>query len=343
MSGDIVKAKEIKTRMILGSTQIENPVCLAPMEDITDRPFRLLCRELGADVLYTEFANCEAVIRNVSREVEKMKVLADERPIGVQVYGSNPSALERAAALAEEAGADFVDLNAGCWVKKIANRGDGAGLLRDLPKFRECIAAVQRGTRLPVTVKTRLGWDPNSIVVLDVARMVEDLGVQALTMHCRTRVQGYSGKADWSWLARIREVSAIPLIANGDIASGIDVKTCLDLGCDGVMIGRAAIHHPWVFREIKTSMQTGEVIPEPNMRERMEFCIRHLRAHVSYRGLPRGIYSFRKFYGGYLKGVHNVAHLRRDLMAYTDVEPIVDRLYAFLESYEQNQNTELCP
>lgn len=329
--------------MFLGRTAIANPVCLAPMEDVTDRPFRLLCKELGADVLYTEFANCEAVIRNVSREVEKMAVLDAERPIGVQVYGSNPSALERAAAMAEESGADFVDLNAGCWVKKIANRGDGAGLLRDLPKFRDCVAAMQQGTQLPVTVKTRLGWDADSIVALEVARMVEDMGVQALTMHCRTRVQGYSGKADWSWLPRIREVSAIPLIANGDISSGEDVKICLDMGCDGVMIGRAAIHHPWVFREIKTFMNAGEVMPEPDLKERFDFCIRHLRAHVAFRGLPRGIYSFRKFYGGYLKGVHNIAHLRRDLMIYTEVEPIVERLYTFLESYKQEQDVEPCP
>jgi len=236
-----------------------------------------------------------------------------------------------------------VDMNAGCWVKKIANRGDGAGLLRDLPRFRACIAAVQRGTRLPVTVKTRLGWDADFIVALEVARMVEDMGVQALTMHCRTRVQGYSGNADWSWLPRIKEVSAIPLIANGDIASPQDVMTCLELGCDGVMIGRAAIHHPWVFREIKTFMKTGEVLPEQGLRERVDFCVRHLREHAAYRGLPRGIYSFRKFYGGYLKGIHNIAHLRRDLMTYTEVEPIVERLYTFLESYEQNQNIEPCP
>lgn len=328
--------------MLLGKIEVQNPVCLAPMEDISDNPFRLLCKELGADVLFTEFANCEAVIRNVGREVEKMSVTKEERPIGVQVYGSNPQALERAAAMAEDAGADFVDLNAGCWVKKIANRGDGAGLLRDLPKFCACIAAVQRGTYLPVTVKTRLGWDEDSIVAPEVARMVTELGVQALTMHCRTRVQGYSGKADWSWLPRIKEAINIPLIANGDITSPQDVKTCMDLGCDGVMIGRAAIHHPWIFREIKSVMATGKTTPEPGLRERVDFCVRHLRKHVAFRGLPRGIYSFRKFYGGYLKGVHNIAHLRRDLMTYTEVEPIVERLYTFLESYEQHQDIESC-
>ncbi len=332
--------------MLFGSYAIEKPICLAPMEDVADRPFRLLCKEMGADVLYTEFANCEAVIRHVTREVEKMAVTDEERPMGVQIYGSNPSALEQAAAMAEGAGADFIDFNAGCWVKKIANRGDGAGLLRDLPRFRAAVAAVQRGTGLPVTVKTRLGWDGDSIVALDVARMLEDLGVHTLTMHCRTRVQGYTGRADWSWLPRIREVCSIPLIANGDIATGPDAQACFDMGCDGVMVGRAAIQRPWVFRQIRQYLNTGETLPDPSLDDRVALCIRHLRAHVAFRGVPRGIFSFRKFYGGYLKNARNIAHLRRDLMTYTEVEQIVDRLHEFVESYaceasdeDQDQHT----
>ncbi len=323
--------------MLLGRHELKHPLCLAPMEDVADRPFRLLCKEMGADVLYTEFANCEAVIRNVPREVAKMEVTDAERPMGVQVYGSNVAALERAAGMAEAAGADFVDFNAGCWVKKIANRGDGAGLLRDLPRFRAAVAALRRGTQLPVTVKTRLGWDADTIVALEVARMLEDTGVQALTMHCRTRVQGYSGQADWSWLPRIRAVSAIPLIANGDIASAQDAQTCFEYGCDGVMIGRAAIQRPWVFQEIKAVFSTGNSPPEPSLRERVELCIRHLRAHVAFRGVPRGIFSFRRFYGGYLKNVPNIAHLRRDLMTYTDMEQIIERLHAFVDAYEQSE------
>ncbi len=324
----------MKANMLLGKYKIDNPICLAPMEDVADRPFRLLCKEMGVDVLYTEFANCEAVIRNVSREVDKMTVTDAERPMGVQIYGSNVDALERAAAMAEAAGVDFVDFNAGCWVRKIANRGDGAGLLRDLPRFRAAVAATQRGTGLPVTVKTRLGWDEDSIVALDVARMLEELGVQALTMHCRTRVQGYTGRADWSWLPRIREVSNIPLIANGDIATGEDAVACFEAGCAGVMIGRAAMQRPWIFREMKHYLRTGETLPDPELRDRVELCIRHLRAHVAFRGMPRGIYSFRRFYGGYLKSARNIAHLRRDLMAYTDVEQVVERLRQFVESYE---------
>ncbi|MCK5861928.1 MAG: tRNA-dihydrouridine synthase [Candidatus Hydrogenedentes bacterium] len=322
--------------MIFGTVKIEKPLCLAPMEDITDKPFRLLCKEMGADVLYTEFANCEAVIRNVTREVAKMSVIGEEGPIGVQIYGSNETSLERAAEMAEEAGANFVDFNAGCWVRKIANRGDGAGLLRDLPRFQAAVAAVQRGTKLPVTVKTRLGWDLENIVAVEVAQMLEGMGVQALTMHCRTRVQGYSGEADWSWLARIRQNSGIPLIANGDIVTAQDVQYCYELGCDGVMIGRAAIQSPWVFHDIKHYFETGKLVPARSLQERVNLCIRHLRAHVAFRGLPRGIYSFRRFYSGYLKGMRNISHLRRDLMTYTQVEPVIERLHAFVESYEED-------
>jgi len=304
------------------------------MEDVTDRPFRLLCKAQGADVLYTEFANCEALVRDVPREMEKLVVTEPEHPIGAQIYGSNEASMERAAAIAEAHGADFIDVNCGCWVRKIANRGDGAGLLRDLPRMRAAVAGVQRGTSLPVTVKTRLGWDADSIVILDVARMLGDMGVQSLTVHCRTREQGYAGKADWSWLPRIKEVCAIPLIGNGDIAGPEDVERCFNLGCDGVMIGRAAIQNPWVFHEMKHFFTTGETAPMPAMKERFALCIQHLREHAAFRGTPRGVYSFRRYYSSYLKGISGIAQLRRDLMRLTEVEAIIHRLNRFLETYE---------
>lgn len=320
--------------MKIGRIDIEQPVCLAPMDDVTDPPFRLLCKQFGADVLFTEFASSEALIRNVSSEFRKLAFSEQERPIGIQIYGSNFSSMERAAAIATAAGPDFIDVNCGCWVKKIANRGDGAGLLRDLKKLCSVVSAVQRGTHLPVTIKTRLGWDESSIVITELAPMLEALGVQALTVHCRTRSQGYSGKADWSWLPRIKETSNIPLIANGDICTSEDVNTCVAMGADGVMIGRHAMHHPWVFRSLRIFRKTGIMPPEPSLRERVECCVHHLRVHVAYRGIPRGVYSFRRYYGGYLKGVQNIAHLHRDLMEYTSVEQVIDRLYRFVESYE---------
>lgn len=320
--------------MKIGNIHIDQPLCLAPMEDVSDYPFRRICKEYGADLVYTEFANCEALIRNVQRQHHKIVVRDDERPIAIQLYGSAEDSMEQAAVIAQVAGADFIDINCGCWVKKIAQRGDGAGLLRDLGKFEAVVRAVQKGTSLPVTVKTRLGWDKDSIVILDVARMLTDLGVAALTVHCRTRSQGYTGEADWTWLPRIREVLGIPLIANGDIKSPQDAETCFNLGCDGVMIGRGAIHNPWVFTQIKHYLQTGELLPEPGLDERVAMCLRHLTEQAAYRGERRGVLSFRKHYAHYLRDVQNIAKLRKDLMTYEEVAPVVDRLNRFLEEYE---------
>ena len=320
--------------MQIGSLQITHPVCLAPMEDVSDMPFRILCKEQGADIVYTEFTNCEALVRKVRNAYQKIQVHDAEHPVAIQLYGSGEESLEQAAAIAEAQGPDFIDINCGCWVKKIANRGDGAGLLRNLDKFQAVVESVQRGTSLPVTVKTRLGWDEKDIVIQDVARMLEDLGVAALTIHCRTRKQGYTGNADWSWLTRIKEVSEIPLIANGDIVTPQDAQTCLDLGADGVMIGRGAINSPWVFRHVKHYLATGELLPEPELRERVEMCIRHLQDSVEYRGERWGVPAFRRHYSGYLKGMYNIANLRKELMQFTEVAPIVERIYDYLDKYE---------
>lgn len=307
------------------------------MEDVSNLPFRVICKENGADIVYTEFTNCEALIRNVKGAIKKIELAEAERPVAIQLYGSAEESLERAAAVAEAHGPDFIDINCGCWVKKIANRGDGAGLLRDLGRFKAVVRSVMRGTSLPVTVKTRLGWDANDIVILEVARMLEDLGVQALTVHCRTRKQGYTGRADWDWLPRIKEVSGIALIANGDIAAPEDAKACFDMGCDGVMIGRGAIHSPWIFRHIRHYLDTGEKLPELPLEERVAMCLRHLSDAAAYRGERRGVVTFRKHYAGYLKGVRNIAKLRADLMQYEEVAPIVDRLHRFLTEYEAGQ------
>ncbi len=306
----------------IGNIELDHPLALAPMEDVSDIPFRRICKERGADLVYTEFTNCEALIRNVKRALSKIEVTDDERPVGVQLYGSDGDSLERAAAIAEEVCPDFIDINCGCWVKKVANRGDGAGLLRDLNKFESVVQSVTRGTSLPVTVKTRLGWDDDSIVILDVARMLEANGVHALTVHCRTRKQGYTGEADWSWLPRIKGASGIPLIANGDIATPQDVKAIFDLGCDGVMIGRGAIANPWIFEQTKHYLATGEHAPKALVDERIELCIRHLKENVVNRGERRGVTSFRKFYVHYLRGMQNASKFRVSLMPFTEVPPI---------------------
>ena len=323
--------------MKIGPIEIERPLCLAPMEDISDTPFRRICKEFGADLLYTEFASCEALIRDIQRTMNKLILNEEERPIAIQIYGSDPDSMEQAARISEEYAPDFIDVNAGCWVKKIATRGDGAGLLRDLKKFRAAVEAVQRGTKLPVTVKTRLGWDTDEIVILEVAKMLEDMGIHALTVHCRTRKQGYTGKADWNWLPKIKEASNIPLIGNGDVVTPEDAKEMFDLGCDGVMIGRGAIHRPWIFEHTRHFLETGELLPEPELEERMAICIRHLKEQAAFRGERRGVITFRKNYTHYLKGVPHIKHLRKDLMVYEEVEPVVDRLYQFLDAYKAGE------
>lgn len=320
--------------MRIGRIEIENPLALAPMDGVSDQPFRLLCKEFGADLLYTEFASCEALIRDIASTKKKLAVTDGERPICIQIYGSAEDSMERAAAAAEAAGPDFIDINCGCWVKKIANRGDGAGLLKDLKKFEAVVRAVMRGTTLPVTVKTRLGWDDASICILDVARMLEQTGIQALTVHCRTRCQGYRGIADWSWLEKIRAVTSLPLIGNGDVCTPQDVKRLFDLGCDGVMIGRAAIRSFWLFRQTKHYLATGELLPEPSLRERVEFCLRHLRAEAVYCGEERAVREHRKRYSDYLRNAHNIAKVRAELMHYKEIEPVEKRLYQFLEETE---------
>lgn len=323
--------------MRIGNIDIDRPICLAPMEDVSDVPFRLLCKDQGADIVYTEFTNCEALIRNVKDAQRKISLHPDERPVAIQLYGSAENSMRQAAGMASDMAPDFIDINCGCWVKKVANRGDGAGLLRDLGNFRATVEAVQRGTSLPVTVKTRLGWDGDSICILDVARMLEDMGVHALTVHCRTRCQGYTGQADWSWLPRIKEASGIPLIANGDITEPEHVKHVFDLGADGVMIGRGAITSPWIFRHARHFLETGEKLPDPGLRARVAMCLRHLKDQAAYRGERRGVVTFRKHYSGYLKAVANIAQLRKDLMKFEEVAPIEERLLRFLEEHEARE------
>ncbi len=315
----------------VGPIKLDRPIALAPMEDVSDIPFRRICKERGADLVYTEFTNCEGIARGARRAIEKIRVTEGERPAAIQLYGSNGESLERAAEIATALGPDFIDINCGCWVRKVAHRGDGAGLLRDLKRFEFVVQSVMRGTKLPVTVKTRLGWDECSFVVEDVARMLQANGVQVLTVHCRTRCQGYEGRADWSWLPRIKEAAPdLPLLANGDIVMPEDVAEVLRLGADGAMIGRGAIQNPWIFDQAKHFLATGEHLPAPGFEERIELCIRHLKDNAEYRGEGRGVTSFRKFYAYYLKGMHDSSRVRISLMQYTEVAPIEEALRGYL-------------
>lgn len=301
------------------------------MEDVTDIPFRLTCKELGADIVYTEFTSSEALIRDARKSLLKIRVVEAERPVAIQIFGGVETSMEGAAAIAERSNPDFIDINCGCWVKKVALREAGAGLLRDLRKFEAIVRSVINATRLPVTVKTRLGWDERTIVILDVARMLEQIGVCALAVHCRTRDQGHRGNADWSWLEKLKKSVNIPIIGNGDLVAPDDVRRMFETGCDGVMIGRGAIQNPWIFQQTKHYLSTGEHPPTPDLAERVAVCLKHLQRVIEERGEERGVVEFRKHYAGYFRDMRNAAKLRAELMAYRAFEPVVARLTQFLD------------
>jgi nifR3 family TIM-barrel protein len=299
------------------------------MDDVSDMPFRLLCKEHGADLLYTEFIQSKLLVRGGSLPVKRLEFDESERPIGIQLYGASEHYLMEAVAIAESVEPDFIDINCGCWVKKVALREAGAGLLRDLNKFEAIVKSVVRGTNLPVTVKTRLGWDEKSIVILDVARMLEQAGVQALAVHCRTRNQGHNGDADWSWLERLKAAVSMPIIGNGDVVLPEDAPRMFETGVDGVMIGRGAIQNPWLFREAKALMAGKEAPPRPGIEERVQTCLRHLKLAVAFRGERNGAVTFRKYYAAYFKGLPKASKLRADLMGYETVAEVEERLLRY--------------
>lgn len=315
--------------MNIGSINIVNPIALAPMEDVTDHPFRSICKELGADILYTEFVNSEGLIRDSEKTHRKMFFTDDERPFGIQIYGGLETSMERAAQLAEALSPEFIDINCGCWVKNIAMRGAGAGLLKDLPRMERIISSVVKAVSLPVTVKTRLGWDSETIRIVEVAQMVEQTGAKALTIHCRTRAQGHKGEPDYTWLPKIKEKVSIPIIANGGLNTPEKIKNVFEeSGCNGVMIGSGAIDNPWIFQQAKDYLATGSY-RDVNPPERIDLLIRHLRKSVDYKGERKGVIEFRKHYSGYLKGIPYAAKLRGELMQFTDLSPILDCMQQF--------------
>jgi len=321
----------------IANIKVQPGLLLAPMEDVTELPFRLICRELGADIVYTEFVNAEGLLREAPdgprRTFGKLRFLEEERPLGIQLYGATSLSMEKAAEIASAQNPDLIDINCGCWVSNVALRGAGAGLLRDLPQMKEVVRRVISATDLPVTVKTRLGWDQNNIQILEVARMLEDLGVQALSIHCRTRSQGHKGQVDYSWIAKVKEVVSMPIILNGDIVSPQDAKNAFETtGCDGVMIGRGAIAHPWIFREARHYLQTGELLPEPTLKERAELCLKHLELCVEHGPERYALIGMRRHYSGYFRGLRGASQLRAELNNYKELAPLIERLQQLREA-----------
>ncbi|MHB1687782.1 MAG: tRNA dihydrouridine synthase DusB [Ignavibacteriaceae bacterium] len=319
----------------VGKINIKNAVLLAPMEDITDVSFRLVCKELGADVVYTEFVNSEGLIRKSEKTHKKLKIIKEERPVGIQIYGGGIESMTSAAKIAEEENPDLIDINAGCWVKNVVGNGAGAGLLKDPPFMQKLVKEVVDAVSLPVTVKTRLGWDNDSIQILEVAKRLEDAGVKALTIHCRTRVMGHKGDADWDWIPRIKDVVKIPVILNGNVLTPFDVKKAFDeTGADGVMIARGAIGNPWIFYEAKQILNDGCITSAVSDNLKIRTCLRHLSLAINVKGEKRSVLEHRKFYSGYLKGMPFASQVRKELMTVTEFNFVEDMLLKYLERLE---------
>ena len=317
-----------------GKYKVEHGLFLAPMEAVSDYPFRMICKEIGGvDVLYSEFISSEAIIRDADRAFKKMTIQPEEHPIGIQIYGANIKSMVEAAQRAEEKEPDFIDINFGCPVKKVALKGAGAGLLKDVPQMVAISKAVAQAVELPVTAKTRLGWDADTIEIVDIAKQLESVGIEAIAIHGRTRAQGYKGQADWNWIKKVKQAVSIPVIGNGDVTEPQHAKEMFEqTGCDAVMIGRGAIHNPWIFRDAKAFMETRQVPEGPTLAERIDILKKHYELNMEYKGERVGVIEMRKHLSGYLKGLPHIAKFRVELMQFEKPSPIFEKLDALKEA-----------
>ncbi len=309
----------------------EFPLLLAPMEDVSDPPFRALCKEHGADLMYTEFISSEGLIRDAAKSVQKLDIFEYERPIGIQIFGNDIESMKKATELTEAANPDIIDINYGCPVKKVACKGAGAGILQDIPKMVKMTAEIVKSTSLPVTVKTRLGWDENTKYIVEVAERLQDVGIKAISIHGRTRKQMYKGEADWSLIGDVKNNSRmnIPVFGNGDVTTPeIALEKKNKYGVDGVMIGRASIGYPWIFREIKYFLKTGKKLDPPTFEERVSAAMQHLDMSVKWKGERLGIMEMRRHYTNYFKSIPHFKELRMKLVTQ-------DHLHELVETFEE--------
>ena len=316
----------------------EFPLLLAPMEDVSDPPFRALCKEQGADVVYTEFISSEGLIRNAAKSTKKLDIYTKERPVGIQIFGSNLESMLGAIDIVERTNPDIIDINYGCPVKKVVCKGAGAGILKDIPLMVSLTKEIVERTNLPVTVKTRLGWDEKTIKIVEVAERLQDVGVKAISIHGRTRAQMYKGFADWTKIAEIKNNPRmhIPVFGNGDVNTPEKAKEMRDdYGLDGAMIGRASIGNPWFFDQVKHYLKTGEKKQEPTIAERAEMAIRHLKMAVEWKGEILGVLETRRHYGNYFKGIANFKDTKSRILNEKNPATIIKELEAVKKNFSE--------
>lgn len=307
----------------------EFPLLLAPMEDVSDPPFRALCKKHGADLMYTEFISSEGLIRDAAKSVQKLDIYEYERPVGIQIFGSEIDSMRQAAEIIEKTNPDIIDINYGCPVKKVTCKGAGSGLLQDIPKMVRMTKEIVDATNLPVTVKTRLGWDEDTKYVVDTAERLQDIGIEAISIHGRTRKQMYKGEADWTLIGDVKNNQRmhIPVFGNGDIDSPEKVVEYRNrYGVDGIMIGRATIGYPWFFNEVKHFMRTGEHMASPTVAERVQAAKDHLQMSVNWKGETLGIAEMKRHYSNYFKGISHIKEYRMKLVTSFDLQEIMDIL-----------------
>ncbi len=328
---------KINSLIRIGNIQLGDfPLLLAPMEDVSDPPFRAVCKDHGADLMYTEFISSEGLIREAAKSVKKLDVFDYERPIGIQIFGSDIDSMRESAIISTQAGPDLIDINYGCPVKNVACKGAGAALLRDIPKMVAMTSEIVKATHLPVTVKTRLGWDESTKNVGEVAERLQDIGIKALSVHGRTRVQMYKGDADWTLIREIKNNPriTIPIFGNGDVDSPEKAKKMRDTyGVDGIMIGRASIGYPWIFNEIKHYFATGNQLQKPGIAERVAVCKKHLDFSLQWKGPVLGIVEMRRHYTNYFKGLDHFKEFRMKLVTSNDISEIYTTLDQIVKHY----------
>ena len=319
------------------------PLLLAPMEDVSDPPFRAVCKANGADLMYTEFISSEGLIRSAAKSVQKLDIFEEERPIGIQIFGSDIESMRQSAIIATQVNPDLIDINYGCPVKAVACKGAGAGILKDIPKMVAMTKAIVDATHLPVTVKTRLGWDDSTKNILEVAERLQDIGIEALSIHGRTRVQMYKGEADWTLIGEVKNNPRIkiPIFGNGDIDTpqkALEYKN--RFGVDGIMVGRASIGYPWIFREIKHFLATGDMLAPPTVEERVENCKLHFTAGLKWKKEILAILEMRRHYSSYFKGFPNIKPYREKLVTTYDIAEILAILDEIQDVYTREIEME---